>query len=357
MTVKIIAEAGVNHNGDIGLAKELVEAAAKAKADIVKFQTFKADKLVTRTAEKAQYQKNNCNTDESQYEMLKKLELNADMHFEIIDCCKKNNIQFLSTAFDHDSLEFLTRIIDLKQLKIPSGDLTNAPLLLAHARTGCDLIVSTGMATLGEVELALGVIAFGLVSPPLSKPSLSAFNEAYFSKDGQKKLRDKVTLLHCTSDYPAPVEEVNLRAMSSLSGSFKLKVGYSDHTLGIIVPVAAVACGAQVIEKHFTLDRNMEGPDHKASLEPDELKDMVEAIKVVEKVMGDGIKMPQASELDTMRVARKSLVVVKAIKKGEKFSEENIAVLRPGTGLSPFQYWETIGKAATRNLKSGEVLT
>ena len=268
----IIAEAGVNHNGSEQIAFELVDAAHRAGADIVKFQTFKAKNLVTDKAEQALYQINNTGKKESQLAMLAKLELSHAAHRNIIKYCDQIGIEFLSTAFDQESLNFLADDLGLKRLKIPSGEITNAPLVLEHARTGCDLIVSTGMATLSEVESALSVIAFGYTQPNDYKPNMNAFNEAYNSLEGRMALEAKVTLLHCTTEYPAPAAELNLSAMKTLSDAFKLPTGYSDHSCGIHIPLAAVALGAPVIEKHFTLDREMEGPDHKASLTPQSSK-------------------------------------------------------------------------------------
>lgn len=358
MTKKIfiIAEAGVNHNGQISLAKKLVDVAVAAGVDAVKFQTFKAGKLVTRGAAKAAYQITTTGGSESQYDMLKRLELSYQDHFELLEYCKSQGIAFLSSAFDHDSLDFLVNDIGLKLLKIPSGDINNAPLILAHARARCDIILSTGMSSLCDVEAALGVIAFGLTAAPDAKPDCQAFKEAFYSPQGQKILKDKVTLLHCTSEYPTPMHEVNLRAMQTLKKAFKLKVGYSDHTMGIVIPIAAVASGAEVIEKHFTLDKAMDGPDHMASLEPDELRAMVQAIRDIEGAMGDGIKKPQLSEIETMRVARKSLVAGSEILKHEKFTSDNIVVKRPGDGISPFQYWEIIGKESIRNYNIDDVI-
>ena len=288
MSVFIIAEAGVNHNGDLETACQLVDAAVAAGADAVKFQTFKAENLVTRHAGKAAYQKVTTGADENQLAMLKRLELKYELHFQLLAYCQSKGIQFLSTAFDFESLDFLVRELGIETLKIPSGEITNGPFLLAHAQTGKQIILSTGMATLGEVETALGVLAFGYLGA-LQPPSLTAFQQAYGSEQGQAVLREKVTLLHCTSEYPTPMENINLRAMDVLQQAFGLSVGYSDHSVGLVVPVAAAARGATVIEKHFTLDRTQQGPDHKVSLEPDELKAMVSGIRDVEKALGQGI--------------------------------------------------------------------
>ena len=268
----IIAEAGVNHNGCSKMAFQLVDAAVEAGADAVKFQTFKAENLVTISADKADYQKKTSESGESHFEMLKRLELSYEMHFQIMEYCSEKGIMFLSAAFDADSLQLLVDDLGLTILKIPSGEVTNGPLLLEYAQTGCDLILSTGMATLGEVEEALGVIAYGMLdnADNNTKPSKVAFHHAYFSEQGQEVLKKKVTVLYCTTEYPAPVEEINLNAMVTMQQAFGLKTGYSDHSEGITVPIAASAMGATLIEKHFTLDKTLQGPDHKASLEPSE---------------------------------------------------------------------------------------
>jgi N-acetylneuraminate synthase len=352
----IIAEAGVNHNGSEKLAFELVDAAFSAGVDIVKFQTFKAKKLVTAKAKQADYQVKNTKKIESQLAMLSRLELSYEFHHDLVKYCNKLGIEFLSTAFDEDSLEFLVKDLGLKKLKIPSGELTNAPLVLQHALTGADLIVSTGMATLAEVESALGVIAFGYLARPNLIPSPEAFQAAYFSTEGQELLKGKVTVLHCTTEYPAPMPDINLKAMDTLGSAFNLAVGYSDHSAGIEIPIAAVARGAVLIEKHFTLDNNMEGPDHKASLEPEELKAMVSAIRNVELAIGDGVKGPRPSEIKNKAIARKSLVAGKNITKGEMFNVDNLLVKRPGDGLSPYNYWELLGKKATDSYKEGELI-
>ncbi|MCP3672120.1 MAG: N-acetylneuraminate synthase [Gammaproteobacteria bacterium] len=356
--VFIIAEAGVNHNGDLGLALELVDAAAASGADAVKFQTFQADKLATANAVKADYQKKSTCTDESQLEMLKKLELDHSSHFKLYDHCKKQGIEFLSSAFDLGSLEFLVQKLNFNTLKISSGEITNGPLLLAHAKTGRNLIVSTGMSSLEEVQDALAVIAFGLVNGNESnmEPSSVRFQEAYHSSNGRLLLKKKVTLLHCTTEYPAPLDETNLNAMQAMRNEFGLSVGYSDHTEGVTVPVVAAALGASVIEKHFTLDRDLPGPDQNASLEPDELKLMVKLIRDVEKVLGDGIKVPVSSERDNRNIARKSLVAACNIYRGEVFTEENIVIKRPGTGRSPMEYWGLLGEVSPADYLADEVI-
>ena len=354
--VKIIAEAGVNHNGSVDLAFKLIDAAHAAGVDIVKFQTFKAKNLVTQDAQQAEYQALNTGVAESQFSMLSRLELDYETHHALIAYCAKLGIKFLSTAFDQESLHFLVNDLKLKTLKIPSGELTNAPFVLEHAQTGCDLIVSTGMATLAEIENALSVIAFGLINSKTIQPSEQAFAEAYASEAGQAALKEKVILLHCTTEYPAPLNEVNLKAMQTLATAFGLTAGYSDHTAGISIPVAAIALGAQLIEKHFTLDKNLPGPDHKASLEPNELIAMVQAIRDVELALGNGIKIPQLSEVKNKAIARKSLVAAGAIKAGELLTEQNLTTKRPGNGLSPYLYWSLLGEKAQKDYKEGDLI-
>jgi N-acetylneuraminate synthase len=352
----IIAEAGVNHNGNEKLAFELVDAAHKAGADIVKFQTFKASKLVTATAEQADYQITNTQKKESQLAMLSRLELSFEFHLELVAYCNGLGIEFLSTAFDSESLRFLVNDLKLRKLKIPSGDLTNAPLVLEHAQTGCDLIISTGMATLAEIETALGVIAFGFLAKQTEQPSIQAFEKAYYSELGQKMLKEKVTILHCTTEYPAPLQDINLKAMDTIANAFKLPVGYSDHSAGINIPIAAVAREAKIIEKHFTLDQNMEGPDHKASLEPKQLAAMIKGIRAIEIALGDGLKGPRPSEIKNKLVARKSLVAEQVITKGTLFSEENMTIKRPGSGQNPINYWGLLGSEAKSDYQIGELI-
>jgi N-acetylneuraminate synthase len=348
----IIAEAGVNHNGSLDAAKRLVEVAVEAGADAVKFQTFKADRLVGRLVPKAEYQTKATNADESQYEMIRRLELDEYSHETLIQHCRNCGIEFLSTPFDLESVDLLANRFDLPLIKTPSGDITNAPLLLRIAETGKPVILSTGMSTLGEIEEALGVLAFGYLKN--SSPSIAAFRSAYCSAEGQAILHDKVTLLHCTTEYPAPFMDVNLRVIDSLRRVFGLPVGYSDHTEGITVPVAAVARGAVVIEKHFTLDRTLPGPDHGASLEPSELRNMVASIRIVEQVLGSGGKRPAVSEIKNMVIARKSLVAACSIVPGESFTEKNLTVKRPGNGLSPLLYWDLLERKAIRSFAADE---
>ena len=352
--VKIIAEAGVNHNGDLQLALELVDAAAEAGVDIVKFQTFKAANIVTKKASKANYQQQTTDAAESQYDMLKRLELSYDAHFELVERCNNRGISFLSTAFDAESLGFLVKELRLPMLKIPSGEITNAPLLLEHAYAGVELVVSTGMASLGEIEEALGVLAYGLMQGDC--PKRESFREAYSSLEGQELLKEKVTLLHCTSEYPAPFDQINLNAMKTLEQAFGLPVGYSDHSAGIAVPIAAVALGAPVIEKHFTLDKSLEGPDHKASLDPRELATMVGSMREIERALGSSLKSPTIAEQKTLQVVRKSLVAQTSIKAGEVFSVDNIAVKRPAQGVSPILYWDLLGKVSDRDYEEDQLI-
>lgn len=353
--VFVIAEAGVNHNGSLERATLLIDAAAEAGADAVKFQTFKADKLVSRAAPKAAYQIENTGINESQHEMISKLELDEAAHHVLFQHCRSKGIEFLSTPFDLASLDMLVTSFQLPFIKLASGEITNAPFLLAAALTGKPVMLSTGMSDLGDVENALSVLAFGYTCQGV-EPSIAAFQAAYCSAAGQAALRGKVTLLHCTTEYPAPFSEVNLRAMQTLRQAFDLPVGYSDHTTGIAIPIAAAAMGAEVVEKHFTLDRNLPGPDHKASLEPHELAQMVNAIRQIEQSMGTSHKAPTLSELKNRPVARKSLVAARDIAPGETFTTESLAIKRPGSGISPMHYWGWIGKVATRAYVADELI-
>ena len=356
MPTYIIAEAGVNHNGDMNLAKQLIDVASEAGASAVKFQTFRAEQVVSRHAPKAEYQTRTTDQTESQFEMIRKLELTETDHEVLIVHAQACGIKFLSTPFDVPSLHLLTKRFGLQTIKIPSGEITNAPFLLAIARAAQQVILSTGMSTLAEVEVALGVLAFGFVAPAAAIPQRGDFERAFASGAGQQALHNRVTLLHCTTEYPAPFDEVNLFAMDTLAAAFGLPVGYSDHTSGIHVSLAAVARGARVIEKHFTLNRDLPGPDHKASLEPDELRQLVCQIREIEQALGDGIKHPTASEWKNRDAARRSLVAAKKIKAGEVFTEENLACKRPGTGTNPSAYWQTLGQTATRNYADDEAL-
>jgi len=354
-SVYVIAEAGVNHNGSLELALKLVEAAKNSGADAVKFQSFNAELLVSRSAKKAEYQQARTDSVESQLEMLRRLELSEDDHEQIISYCNKLGIAFLSSPFDLPSLELLVKRFQLTKLKLGSGEITNAPLLLEIGRSGCALILSTGMSTLDEVREALGVLAFGYLASS-ETPAIERFKEAFSASAGQALLREKLTLLHCTTEYPAPYADINLKAMDSLKNEFALPVGYSDHSEGLAITLAAVARGASVIEKHFTLDRNLPGPDHKASLEPDGLKLMVEGIRQIEAGLGDGVKRLMPSELKNREVARKSLVTQKPVKKGEVFNEANLVVKRPGGGVAPIHYWQWLGRVAERDYEADEVI-
>lgn len=355
--VFFIAEAGVNHNGSLDLALALIDAAAEAGADAVKFQTFVPEALVSRHAPMADYQKANTGVNEAQLAMLQRLALSHADHHVLMQHCWNRHIQFLSSPFDVRSVDFLIRELKLPRLKLGSGELTNAPLLLHCARSHVPLILSTGMSTLPEIETALGVLAFGYAEPETVKPTLAAFRQAFASTHGRTALREKVTLLHCVTEYPCPVDDVNLRAMDTLRETFGLPVGYSDHTTGYTIALAAVARGARVIEKHFTLDRSMPGPDHAASLEPDELHALVDAIRTIERALGNGTKRPAPSELKNIPIARKSLVAAQAIRKGELFTIENLTTKRPATGRSPLDYWELLGKVAERDYAIDEVIT
>lgn len=351
----VIAEAGVNHNGSLDLAIELVEIAKHSGADVVKFQTFKAKKLVSKSAPKAEYQIRQTGASESQFEMIKRLELTLDQHHILARHCEKLGIEFLSTPFDEDSADFLIRDLGLARLKVPSGEITNAPYLLHLSRLGKEMILSTGMATLGEIEEALGVLAFGFLNKS-DDPSRAAFREAYASDEGRQAISNRVTLLHCTTEYPAPFAELNLRAIKTLRTAFRLPVGFSDHSPGIEAPIAAVALGATVIEKHFTKSRALPGPDHKASLEPSELKAMIDSIRNIEVAMGDGVKGPTPSEAKNISIARKSLVAAEAIEVGATFSPSNLAIKRPGNGISPLQYWDYLGKKSPRFFHADELI-
>lgn len=327
----IIAEAGVNHNGDLELAKQLIDAAAEAGADLVKFQTFSAECLVTQSAPKANYQTRTTEKSESQLAMLRQLELTHEMHEALTAHCRERGIGFFSTGLDVQSLDYLASL-GAERFKVPSGEITNLPYLRHIGGFGKPVILSTGMATLGEIEDALEALESAGIPPT------------------------RITVLHCNTEYPTPMVDVNLRAMGSIREAFGVAVGYSDHTPGIEVPIAAVALGATVIEKHLTLDRNLPGPDHKASLEPGEFTDMVQAIRNVEQALGDGIKRPSPSEIGNRPVARKSLVTSEPIRAGEPFTAENVTTKRPGTGISPMRWDEVVGRAATRDYAADELI-
>lgn len=327
--VKIIAEAGVNHNGDIIIAKKMIDFAKEAGADYIKFQTFIPENLVSKHAKKAEYQKITTVSDESQLQMLRKLMLSENEFIELSDYCEATSIGFISTPFDLESVDFLNSF-NMDFWKVPSGEITNLPYLVEIAKTGKPIILSTGMSNLDEIDAALSVL--------------------------HSNGAGKITLLHCNTQYPTPMEDVNLNAMLTLKDRYNCDVGYSDHTLGIEVPIAAVALGATVIEKHFTLDHNMEGPDHKASLEPCELKSMVSAIRNIEKALGTGSKVASPSEIENKDIARKSIVASRMIKKGEVFSKENITTKRPGSGISPMKWYNVIGTVAKRDFQEDELI-
>jgi N-acetylneuraminate synthase len=354
--VFIIAEAGVNHNGSVEMARQLIDVAAEAGADAVKFQTFRAAALASAHAPKATYQTVTTDRQESQVDMLRRLELPEAAYFELAEHARRRGIGFLSTPFDEVSLAFLTGPMGLTTIKVPSGEITNGPLLLAVARSARQVIVSTGMSNLAEVEAALAVIAFGFVAGADLPPGLQAFQRAYASTQGKAALQQRVTLLHCTSEYPAPVDQVNLNAMNTLRVAFDVPVGYSDHTVGIHVSVAAAALGATVIEKHFTLDRSLPGPDHLASLEPAELRQLVSSVRDVHAALGHGRKLVAECELNTRDVARKSLVAAVPVAAGEVWRPEMLTAKRPGTGVSPMQWWSTVGTRAVRSYGPEEML-
>jgi N-acetylneuraminate synthase len=350
----IIAEAGVNHNGSLDMALKLVDVAANAGADVVKFQTFNADQLATPKADKAEYQVSNTKDEGSQLEMLRGLELSAADHHALVTRCKVRDIRFMSTGFDSQSLAFLA-LLDMPAIKIPSGDITCGPLLLQAARLRRPLIISTGMSTLADIEQALGVIAFGLTTnrEPIGDTD---FEAAYCSTDGQQALRQYVTLLHCVTQYPAPPEAVNLRAMDTMASAFGLPIGYSDHAAGIDIAVAAVARGATVLEKHFTLDRSLPGPDHAASIEPQELTKLVMAVRNIESALGSPLKMPAPQEMANLAIARRSVVAACAIQFGETFTSETLTYKRPGCGISPMEYWSLVGSKARRDYSVDELI-
>lgn len=330
--IYIIAEAGVNHNGSLNRALEMVRVAAKAGADAVKFQTFKTEKLVTKRAPKAGYQQRTTPCEETQFDMLKRLELSWEDHLELVAACRKNNIDFLSTPFDLTTIDLLEKL-NVKRWKIPSGEITNLPYLRRIASFGQDIILSTGMANMSEIQDAVSVFV---------RAGLS---------------HDKIVVLHCNTEYPTPMKDVNLSAMTTIKDTFPgIGIGYSDHTLGIEIPVAAAAQGASVIEKHFTIDKKLPGPDHAASLSPKELTHMVEAVRNVEIAMGNGIKVPSSSEIKNMEIARKSIVAACRIEKGEKFTENNLTVKRPGTGISPMKWDKIIGKRAKRVFRQDDLI-
>lgn len=346
---EVIAEAGVNHNGELDLAIKLIDAASDAGADVVKFQTFSADKLVVKGAARAAYQERNQPGAIDQAQMLRALELPLPSYKEMQAYAGRRGIEFLSSPFDVDSARFLVGELGLKRLKLGSGEITNALLLVEAARLGVPLLVSTGMSFAEEVKRALGMLAFGYIASRQERPCREAFAAAFESSEGQLCLKKNVRLYHCTTNYPAAMDSVNLLAMTTMANEFRLPTGYSDHTLGWSVPVAAVALGAVSIEKHLTLDCTMDGPDHKASLDPLSFKAMVAGIRDVEQALGDGVKRPHVSELANRAVARKSLVALRDVVAGEKWDTGNLTVKRPGSGVCASEYWDWLGTAADRS--------
>ena len=355
--VKVIAEAGVNHNGSLDLALELTEVAAKAGACAVKFQTFKAEQVATKAAEKASYQKQSTGNSGSQLDMLRSLELKKEWHKELSELAVKLGMEFMSTPFDEDSLRFLVDEVGVKTLKIPSGEITNAPLLLEFARSDCELILSTGMSSMAEVEEAVSLLGWAMAFPERQPSSRKEFQEAWRTPEIFDLLKSRLTVLHCTSQYPAPPEFVDLKAMQAMKERLQLPVGYSDHTQGQNIAVAAVATGASVIEKHFTLDCSMDGPDHQASLEPEPLAQMITAVREVDLAMGDGVKAMQACEKDTALVARRSLVARRALKAGDVIGCADLGVMRPGTGINPMNYWDVAGSSVKEDILENDLIT
>lgn len=359
MSTFFIAEAGVNHNGDESQAVELIRLAAESGADAVKFQTFSADALATATAQKAAYQQVQTGQAESQHAMLKKLELPHEAFLRLKVEADRLDIEFLSTAFDDDSLDFLVHEIGLSRLKIPSGEITNLPFVLNHARalqSGLtrQIILSTGMADLGDIEEALSVIAFGLVAEKNASPSLAAFAEAWSDPVARSAVQQQVCLLHCTTDYPANPLDVNLPAMLAMQSAFGTATGYSDHTEGTAVSVAAVALGATIIEKHFTLDKSLPGPDHAASLAPSELQQLIGDIRVTDQAMQGKFKICGAAERQNRQVVRKSLIAKRRIEPGQSFTDANVAIQRPASGLAPRHYWALLGRVSKKIYMPGD---
>ncbi|WP_289140214.1 N-acetylneuraminate synthase [uncultured Brevibacillus sp.] len=351
----IIAEAGVNHNGSLDLAFALIDVAVQAGADAVKFQTFKTENLVTKKAKQAAYQVNNIGAETSQFDMLKKLELSYEKFVQLKAYCDEKKIEFLSTPFDRESVDFLVDELGIRTVKIPSGELTNAPFIHYIATKRKPIILSTGMATMEDIQEALSFIAFGLAYPT-EKVEIEAVHNFYHTSEAKEWLREYVTVLQCTTEYPTPYTDINLQAMDKLQRELQINVGLSDHSEGIYIPIAAVARGAQVIEKHFTISRLLPGPDHRASLEGNELIEMVKAIRIIEQSLGTGEKEPTSNEQRNRIAARKSLVAVKAIAVGEIITEEHVTVKRPGNGMAPSQYWSIIGKKASKSYEEDELI-
>ena len=351
----IIAEAGINHNGSLDMAIQLIRKASEAKVDVVKFQTGKPERVISQQAPKAEYQIRTTGKEESQLEMLKNIELSQKDHFSLKKICNEYNLEFLSSPFDLESVTFLSDELKVSRIKIASGEITNAPLLLKAGKTKKPIILSTGMCTMADIEIALGVIAFGYLESNES-PSIENFHKAHISQEGQIKLKENVTLLHCTTEYPSPYSSINLKVLDTLKVSFGLEVGLSDHSPGIFTSLAAVARGAKVIEKHFTLDRTLHGPDHKASLEPNELTEMVKGIRAIESTLGITQKLPDPVELKNRNIARKSLIASVAIQKGEIFTKENLTCKRPGTGIPPLHYWDWLGRESQRDYNPDDLI-
>lgn len=352
--VFIIAEAGVNHNGSLDIAKKMIDTAKECNADAIKFQTFVANEVVTKTAPKAEYQEKS-STGKTQQEMISEFELTKAEFCELKKYCDSCGITFLSTPFDLGSLAFLTTSLDVPVIKIASGEITNAPLLYHAALSDKPIILSTGMATLAEIQEALGVLAFGYIDKK-NEPSIKKFRDMFISDAGKNILKKQVTLLHCTSAYPAPYDDVNLKVLMTLQQAFELEVGYSDHTLGIYASLGAVCYGAKIIEKHFTLDKNQIGPDHAASLSPNELKELISAVRIIERCLGNPNKGPTPSEVSNIEICRRSLVARTSIREGDKFSELLISAKRPANGVSPMNYWEYLNSCATKDYQMDEML-
>ena len=355
--IKIIAEAGVNHNGSLKLALQLVRIAAKAGVDAVKFQTFKAGNLATPNAPKADYQNQSESISESQYDMLRRLELSREDHIKIIESCQDLNIQFMSSAFDMESLSFLCKDLSLNQIKFGSGEITNAPLLYEAARSGCNIILSTGISSIDDIKDALGVLAYGMLSKSCEYPKSEDFREILSRTAAWDILKKRVSLLHCTSEYPAPYRDCNLLAIDVLRTTFGLEVGYSDHTEGTEICLAAAALGASIIEKHFTINRSLTGPDHAASIEGEELKSLVDGVRKIELALGSAAKSPQASELKNKQAIRKCIVADTTIKKGDTFSTGNLTIKRPDIGISPKYFFDLLGQKADRDYSKDEPIT
>jgi N-acetylneuraminate synthase len=355
MKTYIIAEAGVNHNGVLDLAFKLIDIAVESGADAVKFQTFKTENLVTKKAKQAEYQVENIGEETSQFDMLKKLELSYDDFLQLKAYCDGKEIEFLSTPFDRESVDFLIDEIKINTVKIPSGELTNVPFIHYIATKRKPIILSTGMSTMNDIHEALSFLAYGLAYPN-EKVEIEAVRKFYHTPEAKEWLKDYVTVLHCTTEYPTPFTDINLRAMDFMQKELQVNIGLSDHSEGIYVSVAAVARGAKVIEKHFTISRLLPGPDHRASLEPDELMKMIKSIRLIEESLGDGNKIPTLNERQNQISARKSLVAAKPIQVGQIFTEEYVTVKRPGSGMAPSRFWSIIGTTASKSYKEDELI-